>query len=90
MGKLDQKKCELVIYILTTFNFKFEAIMVDIGKQENGNFKFTILGEDLAQNWENTPYFEFGKGPLFGLGKSLTFVFTTRAKMENFCFVAIN
>ena len=45
-----------------------------IGKQENGNFKFTIFGEVLAQNWENTPYLEFGKGPLFGpkfsLGKS--------------------
>ena len=61
LGKLDQKKCEQVIYILTTFKFKFEAIMADIGKQESGNF-IHIFGEVLAQNWENTPYFEFGKG----------------------------
>ena len=32
----EMKKCEQVIYILTTFKFKFEAIMADIGKQENG------------------------------------------------------
>ena len=44
LGKLDQKKCEQVIYILTTFKFKLEAIMADIGIQENGNFKFTFLG----------------------------------------------
>ena len=44
-----------VIYILTTFKFKFEEIMADIGKQENDNFKFTFFGEVLAQNWENAP-----------------------------------
>ena len=43
-----------VIYILTTFKFKFEEIMADIGKQENDYFKH-IFGEVLAQNWENTP-----------------------------------
>ena len=45
LGKLDQKKCAQVIYILTTLKFKLEAIMADIGKQENGNFKFTFLGK---------------------------------------------
>ena len=44
LGKLDQKKCQQVIYILT-FKFRFEAIMAGIGKQENGNFKFTYLGK---------------------------------------------
>ena len=48
--------------------------MADFGKQENENF-IHIFVEVLAQNWENTFYFEFGKGPLFGpkfgLGNSL-------------------
>ena len=65
LGTLDQKKCEQVIYILTISKFKYEAIMADFGKQENGNF-INISVEVLAQNWENTSYFEFGKGPLFG------------------------
>ena len=51
--------------ILTTFKFRFEAKVADICKQENGNF-IHIFEEVLAQNWESTSYFEFGKGPLFG------------------------
>ena len=58
----------------TIFKFKFEQIVGDIGKQENGNF-IHIFGKIIAQNFENTPYFEFGKGllfrPKFDLGKSL-------------------
>ena len=42
--------------ILTTFKFRFEAIVADIGKQENGNF-IHIFGEVLAQ--------KFGKYTLF-------------------------
>ena len=36
LGRLDQKKCEQVMNILTKLKFKFEATMADIIKQENG------------------------------------------------------